>query len=116
MRLRTVLSLATLFFVCSTVSVWSLPLPPQSANATPDPAAVSQSVSGKIASVGDASFAVEVKKGNDLQTLQFQIDRDTKIQGKLEVGAQAMVEYRSDEGKNVALSVIVQQSAPQHLN
>jgi hypothetical protein len=107
MRFRTVLSLATLFLVCFTVAVWSEPLPSQSAvsesSKTPD----SQSIAGKISAIGDASFSVDVLKDQNVNTVQFQIDGSTKVDGKLSVGAQATVEYRSDDGKNVATHVVV---------
>jgi hypothetical protein len=35
------------------------------------------------------------------------VDDKTKVEGKLAVGAQATVEYRSNEGKNIAVRVIV---------
>lgn len=108
MRLRTILSLATLFVVCFTVSVWALPITPEFANTTPGPASANQSASGKISAVGDASFSLEVKKNRDTQTLQFLVDEDTKVQGKLEIGAQATVEYRTNGDRNIAVSVMVQ--------
>jgi hypothetical protein len=39
--------------------------------------------------------------------MEFLIDGNTKVEGKLEVGSQATVEYRSAEGKNVAVRVVV---------
>jgi hypothetical protein len=70
---------------------------------TPD----NQSLSGKIASIGDAEFSVQVMKNQDVNTVQFQVDGKTRVEGKLTVGAQATVEYRSDAGKNIAVRVIV---------
>src|SRR5713101_8930532 len=106
MRFRTILSLATLFVVCLTIAVWSEPLsPPTTENAAG--AAENQSVAGKIASIGDASFSVDVQKSQEKQTVEFQVDGNTKIDGKLTVGAQASVEYRSDNGRNIALHVVV---------
>jgi hypothetical protein len=40
-------------------------------------------------------------------TLQFLVDGDTKVEGKLAVGAQATVEYRGAEGKYIATRVVV---------
>jgi tetrahydrodipicolinate N-succinyltransferase len=40
--------------------------------------------------------------------LQFFIDDTTKVEGKLEVGAKATVDYRTDAGNNIALHVVVQ--------
>jgi hypothetical protein len=108
MRLRTILSLATLFLTCFTVAVFAQPLPRQESGyrttATPE----NQSVSGKIASVGDAAFQISLAKDNQgPQTVEFLVDDKTKVEGKLIVGAQAMVEYRSDSGKNIAVHVVV---------
>lgn len=93
MRFRTSMFLVTLFVACFTIAAWSTPL--------------TQSLSGKIASVGDAEFSVQVTKDQDVNTVQFLVDDKTKVEGKLSVGAQATVEYRSNEGKNIAVRVIV---------
>lgn len=66
------------------------------------------SVSGKISSIGDASFYVDVRKSQDLVSLQFLIDDSTRISGRLEVGATATVDYRTDGKNNVALNIVVQ--------
>jgi hypothetical protein len=50
---------------------------------------------------------VQVAKNKDASIVQFLIDDKTKVEGKLAVGAQATVEYRSEEGKNIAVRVIV---------
>jgi hypothetical protein len=111
MRFRTILSLATLFLACFTLAVWAEPLPSQpisnNLNSSPD----SASVAGKISSVGDASFTLDIKKSQDSQTLQFEIDGNTKVEGKLAVGAQATVEYRADGDKYIATHVVVQPSS-----
>jgi hypothetical protein len=62
---------------------------------------------GKIASIGDAEFSVQVTKDQDVNTVQFLVDDKTKVEGKLAVGAQATVEYRSNADKNIAVHVIV---------
>jgi len=108
MRFRTVLSLATLFGFCFTLAVWSQPLPANEVTALAEGGAASESVSGKISSIGDASFSVDVMKNKDTNTVQFLIDEGTKVEGKLAVGAHATVEYRSDDGRNVATHVVVQ--------
>ena len=107
MRFRTALCLATLFLACFTVAAWSAPVPegfvPSDPQATPE----NQSLSGKIASIDDAAFALKVAKGKDVNTVQFLVDEQTKVEGKLAVGAQATVEYRSNGGKNIAVRVLV---------
>lgn len=97
MRFRTALSLATLFLFCFTVAAWS----------SPRSSVDNQSISGKISSVGDASFALDVLKNQNLSKVEFLVDGNTKVEGKLAIGAQASVEYRSDSGKNIAVHVVV---------
>jgi hypothetical protein len=107
MRFRTALCLATLFLTCFTVAAWSTPVPDRLALSNPQPVPDSQSISGKISSIEDAAFVLEVVKGKDVSTVQFLVDEQTKVEGKLAVGAQATVEFRSNGGKNVAVHVMV---------
>ena len=106
MRFRTSLCLATLFLFCLTIAAWSTPYPILGADHS-QPTPENQSLSGQITSVGNAVFSVQVAKNKDASIVQFVIDDKTKVEGKLAVGAQATVEYRSDEGKNIAVHVIV---------
>ena len=108
MRFRTALCLATLFVLCLTVAAWSTPvldrhMPTTALTAIPD----NPSLSGKISAIGDAAFSLEVTRGQERKTMEFFIDDDTKVEGKLEVGSQATVEYRAQSGKNVAVHVVV---------
>jgi len=111
MRLRTALTLATLFLVCFTISAWSIPVPnrlfPTSPTASPD----NPSLSGKIASVSDAAFSLEVIKNQERKVIEFQVDGDTKVEGKLTVGSQATVEYRLNGNNNIAVRVVVTPSS-----
>jgi hypothetical protein len=99
--------LATLFLTCFTVAAWSTPVPNRLVPSNPQPTLENQSLSGKIASVEDTAFALEVTKGKDVNTVQFLVDDQTTVEGKLAVGAQATVEYRSHAGKNIAVRVVV---------
>jgi len=109
--------LATLFLVPAS---WALPashhnltsVAPSAQAAAPQ----SQSVSGKIATVDKTSFTLTVGAGSTNRQLgqqeaaapksmNFQIDKNTTIDGKLKVGASADVTYREDNGQNVAISV-----------
>lgn len=110
MRVRTILTLATLFLTCFTVAVWSAPLTSYPASRPLDPATPKGSVSGRISSVGDASFSVDVKKNQDVVTLMFLVDDNTKVDGKLSVGSLATVDYRTDDGNNIASHVVVKQA------
>ena len=105
MRLRIVVSLAAMFALCFAVAVWSTPLSSQTNASRP---AESQTIAGKISSIGDASFSVDVKKDQDTRTIQFLVDGKTVVEGKLAVGEQALVEYQSEEGRNIARHVVVQ--------
>lgn len=107
MRFRTSLFLATMFVACFTIAAWSTPLPALSGAGHLQPTPDNQSVSGTIASVGDAEFSVQVAKNKDASTVQFMVDDKTKVEGKLTVGAQATVEFRTDAGKNIAVRVVV---------
>jgi hypothetical protein len=98
-------------------------LPPALPNTTTtmheQTAAPTQSVSGQIAEVQKTSFTLSIgpnhTKSNLGQYLQetaqrsmtFQIDKNTTVDGKLQVGANADVTYREDGGKLVAISVRV---------
>ena len=78
--------------------------------------AAPQTVSGKIASVAKESFTLTVaaqgSAGHQLlqqqaKTMTFQVDKNTTIDGKLKVNANADVTYREEGGNNIAISVHV---------
>jgi hypothetical protein len=107
MRFRAILTLATLFMACFTAAVFSQPMPAKETPAGGRPPE-NQSVSGQIASVGDAQFAVSITKDKQSpKTVEFLVDDKTKVEGKLVIGASALVEYRSDNGQNIAVHVVV---------
>jgi hypothetical protein len=107
MRFRASMCLVTLFVVCFTIAAWSTPLRALPGAGHGQPAPDSQTLSGTIASVGDAEFSVQAAKNKDASPVQFAVDDKTKVEGKLTVGAQATVEYRSDAGRNIAVHVVV---------
>ena len=108
MRFRTMLALAILFSACVTLGAWSEPPSSRPWNEGYNSATQNGSVSGRISSIGDGSFSVDVKESKDLVTLRFLIDDKTKIEGKLEVGSIATVDYRTADAHNVAIHVVVQ--------
>jgi hypothetical protein len=73
-----------------------------------------KTITGKITSVGNGghSFVLEVTSGasqNDKQTMQFMLDKNAKIQGKVGVGSDVTVEYQPVQGgQNLALSIAPQ--------
>lgn len=76
-----------------------------------------QTVSGKIASVDKSSFTLTVSTNTSshrvateaagAKTMHFEIDKNTTIEGQMQVGANADVTYRQDGGNNIAISVHV---------
>lgn len=105
MRFRTAVSLVTLFLVCFTISMWSTPMTAQPGPLpnSPEPS----SVSGKIATVNDSQFTLSLNRNQNPNKLQFVIDSNTKIEGKLAVGAQATVDYRAEGQQLVATHIVV---------
>jgi len=120
---RVVFSVLTGLFLVAAVSVL-----PSVANTTThqeagqQPAAQTQTVSGKIASVDKSSFSLTVasgtasnqgqqlmKENGGQKSMTFLIDKNTTVDGKLQVGANADVTYRQDGSSNVAISVHVSQ-------
>jgi hypothetical protein len=99
--------------------VCSMPRTLPNRTATHEQTAAEQSVSGKIAEVQKNSFTLSIgpshtvsNVGQGMQeqtqkTMTFQIDKNTTVDGKLQVGANADVTYRDDGGKLVAISVRV---------
>lgn len=74
------------------------------------------SVSGKITAVAKDSFVVAIAEhaGQSLEqdaarakSMTFTIDKNTAVEGKLQVNANADVTYREDNGRNIAISVHV---------
>ena len=110
MRLRSALFLTTLFFLCFTVAAWPARIPDQGTPRDARPAPDTQSVSGKISSIGDAAFTLEVAKDQEVNTIHFLVDDQTKAQGRLTVGARATVEYHLDGGNYIAVRVVVRQA------
>lgn len=121
LRLAVFATLASLILVAA---AWGLPPATTGGSThqavTPAQApAAQQSVSGKIASIGKDSFTLTVgashpTAGHQLvqepaspKTMTFVIDKNTTIEGKLKVNANADVTYREDGGNNVAISVRV---------
>lgn len=115
------LTLASLAGVTLVVAAWGLP-PATHGSTHPtlinEQTPSTQSVSGKIASVAKDSFTLTVpgsqtSAGQQLtqqaesKTMTFLIDKNTAIEGKLKVNANAEVTYREEGGKDIAVSVHV---------
>lgn len=80
-----------------------------------------ESVSGRIASVQGNTFTLQSQQSKDStaaarqvnsnEVMTFTVDQSTTVEGKIEVGANADVTFREQDGNNIAVSVRV--SAPQ---
>ena len=109
---------ATLASLVLVAALWAMPPAPGNTQ----PTAVAQetaaqlSVSGKITAVAKDSFTLSVAGQTTQQLAQeapqpksmtFHIDKNTAIEGKLKVNANADVTYREQSGRNIAISVHV---------
>jgi hypothetical protein len=61
--------------------------------------------------VGESQFALDTVKNQKPDTIQFLVDENTRIEGKLTIGAQAAVDYRLDGDKMIATRVVVTQAS-----
>src|SRR5262249_29654474 len=113
---RLALSVLAFLFFVSMVGI--LPTPPSGRTgkrAGQEEAPQTQTVSGKIACVDKSSFTLTVSTSTSShqltteagapKTMQFQVDKNTAIDGKLQVGANADVTYRQDAGNNIPITV-----------
>ena len=108
-------ALASLMLVAA---LWAMPPATsgtQSTRTAQQTPATPLSVSGKITDVAKDSFTLSVAGPITQQFTQetrptsmtFQIDKNTTVEGKLSVNADAEVTYRAENGENIAISVRV---------
>jgi hypothetical protein len=107
MQIRRTLGTSLLSLALIATVGWVMSAPAVSTAQSQPAQAEAQTASGKIMSVTDSSLSIEVKKGDDPNTLEFVLDKKTKVEGKLQVGATATVEYRTENAKNIATHVVV---------
>ena len=121
MTKQTRLALAGVFSLMFVFAVVAVPLTahssiPTSTVAIDQEASQTQSVSGTISAVSKTNFvltvqpkasgAESVSKQDPPKTMTFQIDNNTTVEGKLQVGSNAEVTYRDDRsGNHLAIGV-----------
>jgi hypothetical protein len=105
MRFRTAVTIAAFFLFCFAVSLWSVPIPAEVAPVGYPPE--SASVSGTIANVNTSQFTLSLPRNQNPKKLEFVINSDTKIEGKLAVGSQATVDYCAEGHQLIATQVVV---------
>jgi hypothetical protein len=99
-------------------ALWAMPAATSNAQSTAtaqQTPAAPLSVSGKITSVEKDSFTLAVGgqtpgqqfSASETKSMTFMIDKNTTVEGKLKVNANADVTYREENGKNIAISVHV---------
>jgi hypothetical protein len=66
-----------------------------------------KTIAGEVTSIGTdgLSFGLDVDQGDQTQTMQFVMGKNAKIRGNFRVGMPATVEYATERGQNVALTV-----------
>ena len=63
---------------------------------------------GKVTDIASdkKSFTIEVNDGNTKHTMQFVLDGNTQVQGRVSVGTDATVEFQpTPDGKNLAVTI-----------
>jgi len=64
--------------------------------------------SGKVTDIASdkKSFTLEVSEGSNKKSMQFELDGNTQVQGRVGVGTEASVEYQvTPDGKYLALTI-----------
>ena len=110
--------LATTFSLILVAAVSAIPPATQvPTGAAAQAAAQTQSASGTISAVDKDSFTIILAPSKNIaavsstqdapKSMTFVVDKNTTIEGKLKVGANADVTYRDDNGSHVAVGVRV---------
>jgi hypothetical protein len=88
----------------------SLPAPQQTASQ--QQAEQAKSVSGKVASIASdkKSITLEVDSGNDKHTMQFALNQNTQVTGRVSTGSIATVQYLATSDNQYLALVISPQS------
>ena len=63
---------------------------------------------GKVTDIASdkKSFTIEVSDGNAKHTMQFVLDANTQVQGRVSVGTDATIEFQpTPDGKNLAVTI-----------
>jgi len=108
MRIGKLASLLVLALALAAVTGMAFAAPyPIAMQGQQQPAPQTQTATGKITAVSASSFTLEIQQGNDPSSMQFTVDKNTQVDGKLKVGATATVEYRTEGDKNIAVHVVV---------
>lgn len=109
MRFRTLVVIDVFVLLALAVAVWPKPSS-RSFEPVFSSSPETHSVSGKIASVGESQFELDILKDTKPNIVHFVVDENTAVEGKLSVGAHAAVDYRVDGDKMIATHVVITQA------
>ncbi len=109
MRVKITLVASILAVTLLTTAGWAVPASHVSSTAVSAQgmAPQTQSASGKVVTNSSKGFSIEVRSVDTTSTMQFVVDKNTVIEGKLETGSTATVDYKVENGKNIATHVTV---------
>jgi hypothetical protein len=110
MRFRTLVVIDVLILFAVALAAWSKPAPASACTLLASPPEA-HSVSGKIAAVAESQISLDILKNAKPDIVNFVIDENTAVEGKLTVGAQAAVDYRVDGEKMIATRVVIVQAS-----
>jgi Cu/Ag efflux protein CusF len=108
--------LAATFSLILVAAASAIPPATQAPTSGAQAAAQTQSASGTISAVDKDSFTITLAPSKNMvaanpqdapKSMTFVVDKNTTIEGKLKVGANADVTYRDDNGSHVAIGVRV---------
>jgi hypothetical protein len=91
-------------------TVRAIPAAAESQSQNNQQASDAMTVSGKVSAIGSdhKSFSLEISQGN---TMQFVLDQNTQVQGRVSTGTTATVQYqKKDDGTLLALMIAPQTS------
>jgi Cu/Ag efflux protein CusF len=118
MNKKTRILLAATFSIVLVTAAMAIPPATQApTSGAAQAAAQTQSASGTISAVDKDSFTITLAPSKNMlaanpsqdapKSMTFVVDKNTTIEGKLKVGANADVTYRDDNGSHVAIGVRV---------
>lgn len=101
------------FVTLSASAAWSQdPAAPKPASTSQQPAAMEQSVRGKVTNVSATSITIEAEapKGakDKSKAMEFVTDPDTKTEGTVEAGVTVTITYKVVDGRNIATRINVE--------
>ena len=106
-RFNLCASVAAVMLLAAPIYAHSFSFQNQGRNSSQAQSADSKTVAGKVTSIGGdrKSFTMEVDNGGSKQNMQFLIDANTQVTGRVTTGSVANVQYQPKDGQNLALVI-----------